>query len=66
MAKFASLVVTEIEKSYQKGIRILTWIFVGLIAWPFLRSISTNNDLNIFYGAAQRLVSLENLYSKPY
>jgi hypothetical protein len=22
--------------------------------------------LNIFYGAAQRLVSLENLYSKPY
>lgn len=66
MAKFASLVVTEIEKSYQKGIRILTWIFVGLIAWPFLRSISTNNDLNIFYGAAQRLVSLENLYCKPY
>jgi len=66
MAKFATLVVTEIEKSYQKGIRILTWIFVGLIAWPFLRSISTNNDLNIFYGAAQRLVSLENLYSKPY
>jgi hypothetical protein len=58
--------VTEAEKTYQKGIKILTWIFIGLIAWPFMRSISTNNDLNIFYGAAQRLVSFENLYSKPY
>ena len=66
MAKFASSFVTEGKITYQKRMQILTWVFIALIAWPFIRSISTNNDLNIFYGAAKRLVMLENLYSKPY
>ena len=52
--------------AFQKNIKILIGVFVLLLAWPFLRSLSTNNDLNIFFGAAERLTRLENPYTTPY
>ena len=54
------------EFAYQKNIKILIWVFAALLAWPFLRSLSTNNDLNIFFGAAERLTNLQNPYTTPY
>jgi len=54
------------EFAYQKNIKILIWVFAALLAWPFLRSLSTNNDLNIFFGAAERLTNLQNPYTRPY
>ena len=51
---------------FQKNIKILVWVFGLLLAWPFLRSLSTNNDLDIFFGAAQRLTQLKNPYTEPY
>ena len=58
--------MTDQEISYKKNIKILIWVFGALLAWPFLRSLSTNNDLNIFFGAAYRLVHLQNPYTQPY
>lgn len=52
--------------NFQKNIKILIWVFGLLLAWPFLRSLSTNNDLNIFFGAAERLTQLKNPYTTPY
>ena len=46
--------------AFQRNIKILIWVFGLLLAWPFLRSLSTNNDLNIFFGAAERLTQLKN------
>lgn len=51
---------------FQRNIKILLWVFGLLLAWPFLRTLSTNNDLNIFYGAAERLSQLKNPYTEPY
>lgn len=52
--------------AFQRNIKILIWVFGLLLAWPFLRSLSTNNDLNIFFGAAERLTQLKNPYTTPY
>lgn len=54
------------EIVYKKYLKILIWVFAVLLAWPFLRSLSTNNDLNIFFAAAERLSHLKNPYSEPY
>ncbi len=54
------------ETSYRKEIRIISCVFIGLLLWPCLRSFSTHNDLHIFFAAAQRMVSGENLYTQPY
>ena len=58
--------MTDEQFPYKKNIKILIWVFAALLAWPFLRSLSTNNDLNIFFGAAERLTRLENPYTQPY
>jgi len=57
---------TDKAFDYQKNIKILIGVFAALLAWPFLRSLSTNNDLNIFFGAAERLTQLQNPYTTPY
>lgn len=49
-----------------KTIKIAAWIFGLLLLWPILRSISTSNDLNIFFTAAERLTQLKNLYKPGY
>ncbi len=49
-----------------KTIKITAWIFGLLLLWPILRSISTSNDLNIFFSAAERLTQLKNLYKPGY
>lgn len=49
-----------------KTIKITVWIFGLLLLWPILRSISTSNDLNIFFSAAERLTQLKNLYKPGY
>jgi hypothetical protein len=54
------------EVNPKKALKIIGGLFAFLLLWPFLRAVSTSNDLNLFYSAAERLSSLQNLYDPGY
>lgn len=54
------------EENSTKALKIVGGLFAVLLLWPFLRAVSTTNDLNLFFSAAQRLVAQQNLYDPGY
>lgn len=54
------------EEKSNKAFKIIGGVFAVLLLWPFLRAVSTTNDLNLFFSAAERLTSSQNLYDPGY